>query len=51
MKRIFACIECDYLQYHDEKLFNITEKYTIQSKLYAYIVVCKEENIIKNNHI
>lgn len=51
MKRIFACIECDYLQYTDKKLLNITKKYTLQSKLYAYIVVCKDENVIKNNHI
>ncbi|KAF7386945.1 hypothetical protein HZH66_011397 [Vespula vulgaris] len=39
MKLIFARIECDFLQLVDEKLFNIIEKYTKQSKRYTYIIV------------
>ncbi|KAF7388757.1 hypothetical protein HZH68_012699 [Vespula germanica] len=39
MKLIFARIECDYLQLVDEKLFNIIQKYTKQSKRYTYIIV------------
>lgn len=51
MKLIFARIECDYLQLVDEKLFNIIEKYTKQSKRYTYIIVGKNENVSNNNHI
>ncbi|XP_035737962.1 uncharacterized protein LOC118448607 [Vespa mandarinia] len=39
MKKIFARIKCDYLQFADEKLLNIIEKYTIQSQLHTFIIV------------